>query len=422
LSDARDHHDRVLFDSLRAALQGRPGDAPLRLHLAELLLQAGETAEAITHAATVLQADPTNAQALAIIQGAATGAVRTPDAPAGSPAVSGPDDPAGMPDSDEFDWSVAEAELDGLLPPMFKEGGAPDQPVDAYEAERPVLRLADVAGMKDVKNRLEAAFLAPIRHPELRQAFGKSLRGGLLLYGPPGCGKTFIARALAGELGASFVSVRLNEVLDMWVGQSERNLHEVFEVARRHVPAVLFLDEVDAIGQKRSNLTSSALRLTVNQLLAELDGVGEVNEGVFVLGATNMPWDVDAALRRPGRFDRSLLVLPPDAPAREGILRYHLQSRPIANIDVQKLAKMSEGYSGADLAHICETAAEMALLDSARTGEIRFIGMDDLLAAMREVRPSIGAWLDTARNVALFANEGGQYDELLSYLRGRKLA
>ena len=208
----------------------------------------------------------------------------------------------------------------------------------------------------------------------------------------------------------------------MWIGQSERNLHELFEVARRHAPSVLFLDEVDAIGQKRSHLRNSAMRSTVNQLLAELDDVAEGNEGLFVLAATNMPWDVDAALRRPGRLDRTLLVLPPDAAAREAILRHHLRERPVAGIDLGKLAKMSDGYSGADLAHVCETAAERALMDSARSGEIRMISMDDMVTAMGEVRPSIGAWLESARNVALFANEGGQYDELLAYLRKRKLA
>ena len=420
MNDDQKHGDHHLFDSLRAALDLRPEDTTLRLHLAEMLLQAGNIADAISQAAVVLQADPTNAKALAVVQAAASGRPAPSEGTPGERPARRPGNAAD--DTGGFDWSAAEDDVDGLVPPMFTEGGRPDEPVDAYEAERPTLRLVDVAGMKEVKDRLDAAFLAPMRNPELRKTFGMSLRGGLLLYGPPGCGKTFIARALAGEMGASFVAVRLNEVLDMWIGQSERNLHEVFEVARRHVPSVLFLDEVDAIGQKRSNLSSSALRLTVNQLLAELDGVGEVNEGVFVLGATNMPWDVDPALRRPGRFDRSLLVLPPDAPAREAVLRYHLESRPVANIDLRRLAKMSEGYSGADLAHVCETAAERALMDSARTGEIRFIEMADMLAALGEVRPSIGAWLDTARNVALFANEGGQYDELLRYLRGRKLA
>lgn len=404
----------AILDSLRAAVQARPDDDALRLHLAHLLMEREFTAEAVAHAAAVLQKDPASTEALAVIQAASTsksGDVSATSSPSGSL------DPRA---AVGFDWEHAEAELEGMVPPMFVEGDE-DGDVDAYDVERPDLRLADVGGMKQVKDRLEAAFLAPMRHPELRKAYAKSLRGGLLLYGPPGCGKTFIARALAGELGARFLAVRIDQVLDMFVGQSERNLHEVFQTARRHAPSVLFLDEVDALGQKRSQLSSDAMRKTANQLLSELDDVAQSNEGVFVLAATNMPWDVDSALRRPGRLDRMLLVLPPDKEARESIVRFHLKDRPIAEMDAAKIAKMTDGYSGADIAHVCDTAAERALLDSARTGEVRFITMEDMRQAVEEVRPSIGAWLESARNVAMFANEGGQYDELVGYLKKRKL-
>ena len=282
-------------------------------------------------------------------------------------------------------------------------------------------RVPDVAGMTEVKQRLEAAFLAPMRNPELRRLYGKSLRGGLLLYGPPGCGKTFIARAVAGELGARFIAVSFADIIDMFVGQSERNIHELFEIARRNAPCVLFLDEVDAIGQKRSQLRNTPMRSAVNQLLLELDDISGNNDGVFLLAATNHPWDVDSALRRPGRFDRTLLVLPPDAAAREGVFRYHLKDRPVAGIDLARLARQTDGYSGADIAHICETAAERALMDSVRIGEPRMIGLGDLEAAIGEVKPSLGAWFDTARNVALFANENGSYDDLAAYLRKRRL-
>jgi SpoVK/Ycf46/Vps4 family AAA+-type ATPase len=275
--------------------------------------------------------------------------------------------------------------------------------------------------MADVKERLEAAFLAPLRNPELVKLYGKSLRGGLLLYGPPGCGKTFIARAVAGEMGARFLAVSLAEILDSFMGANERNIHELFDVARRSAPCVLFLDELDAVGQKRSNLRSSMLRGTTTQLLAEMDGVGSQNEGVYVLGATNHPWDVDVALRRPGRFDRMLLVLPPDLEARKVILRYHLQERPVANIDLGTLANLTEGYSGADLAYVCETAAERALLDSARSGTARMIEMGDLESAARDVHPSTGPWFDIARNVAQFSNSDGTYDDLLAYLRSKRM-
>jgi len=268
---------------------------------------------------------------------------------------------------------------------------------------------------------LDLAFLGPLRNEKLRQLYGKSLRGGLLLYGPPGCGKTFLARAVAGEMGAKFVTVSLVDVLNMWIGQSEQNLHEIFQTARRNAPCVLFLDEVDALGHKRSQLQSSAMRTLGNQLLSELDGMESGNEGLFVLAATNAPWDVDTALRRPGRLDRTVLVTPPDRDARIGILEYHLRHRPIAGVNLKRLADATERFSGADLAHLCETAAEFAMHDSLTSGEVRMIEQRDLEAALREIRPSTEAWLMTARNVAMFANDGGAYDELAKYLKKHKL-
>jgi AAA+ superfamily predicted ATPase len=450
----------AVLESLRNAVNAMPDDVPLRLHLATLLLRAGLRDEAVRHLGAVLQRDPGNGEALALLTTPAEATGQHPPAPAGSalstertptapqepasahtgpdPIAHGPADTAGdedkpggdgQPGSDDpaarYDWSRAESELSDVLPEMFLgEAGSASAGIDeahAYDAEHAGLTLADVAGMTEVKQRLEAAFLAPMRNPELRKLYGKSLRGGLLLYGPPGCGKTFVARAVAGELGARFITVSFADLIDMFVGRSERNIHELFEVARRNAPCVLFLDEVDAIGQKRSQLRNTPMRSAVNQLLLELDDVASDNTGVFLLAATNHPWDVDSALRRPGRFDRTLLVLPPDGPAREAVFRYHLRDRPVAGIDLAKLSKITDGYSGADIAHICETAAERALLDSVRRGEPRLIGQADLEAAAAEVRPSLGTWFDTARNVALFANEGGAYDDLVAYLRKRRL-
>jgi SpoVK/Ycf46/Vps4 family AAA+-type ATPase len=391
-----------LIDSLRAAVERSPGDVPLRLHLSGLLIGAGEHAEAIRHLGLLLQQDPSSAEALALMGQA-----------------------LGTSTGDAFDWTAAETELGDVVAPMFVDGsegdGSADIP-DAFDVERVGIRLSDVGGLQEVKDRLEVAFLTPMRNPELRALYGKSLKGGLLLYGPPGCGKTFIAKAVAGELGAGFLHVGLSDVLDMYIGQSEHNLHEIFDIARRRAPCVVFLDEIDAIGQKRSQLRNSAMRGTVNQLLSELDGAASDNEGVFVLAATNHPWDVDVALRRPGRLDRTILVLPPDLEAREAILRTYLEKRPVTGIDVKKLARATDGYSGADLAHVCDTAAERALMDSARSGTVRMIGMADLEAALKEVHPSVGPWLESARNVALFANASGEYDDLLAYLKKRKLA
>src|SRR5205823_10241023 len=200
----------------------------------------------------------------------------------------------------------------------------PDGPVD--DVEPATLRLADVGGMDAVKQRLEVAFLGPMRNPELARLYGKSLAGGLLLYGPPGCGKTFVARAVAGELGARFYAVSLADILDHYLGDTEKNVRAIFDTARRNAPCVLFLDEVDAIGHRRSRIGTgwTGLRGAVNQLLHEMDSVAHpaapVPNGVFVLAATNHPWDVDPVLRRPGRLDRIILVLPSDPSAREAIL------------------------------------------------------------------------------------------------------
>jgi SpoVK/Ycf46/Vps4 family AAA+-type ATPase len=465
--------DPAVLDSLRSAVNAMPDDVPLRLHLAGLLLRAGHRDEAVRHLGAVLQRDPGNGAALAMLthdqplsqerislspqdpapageeaepaeDAAAAAESDRPEETAGTGAPSGAgaseaseaseasrtSGGAGTggqaPDGADYDWSQAESELSDVLPPAFvgDDAGSASAGIEearAYDAEHTGLTLADVAGMDEVKRRLEAAFLAPMRNPELRKLYGKSLRGGLLLYGPPGCGKTFVARAVAGELGARFVSVSFADLIDMFVGRSERNIHELFETARRNAPCVVFLDEVDAIGQKRSQLRNTPMRSAVNQLLLELDDVAADNTGVFLLAATNHPWDVDSALRRPGRFDRTLLVLPPDGKAREGVFRFHLRERPVAGIDLRKLAKLTDGYSGADIAHICETAAERALLDSVNRGEPRLIGQADLEAAAAEVKPSLGTWFETARNVALFANEGGTYDDLVAYLRKRRL-
>jgi AAA+ superfamily predicted ATPase len=400
-----------LIVSLLAAVEASPDDVPLRLHVAELLADAGDRPGALLQVAAVLAREPDSARANELMQRLA-GA--TPPPPPPAPTVP----------PEAYDWRQAEADLGDVVPPMFVEGDGGDEAVpgaELYDVETASTLLKDVAGMDEVKARLEAAFLAPMRNPELRKLYGKSLRGGLLLYGPPGCGKTFIARAVAGELGARFVAVTLADVLDMYIGQSERNLHALFETVRANAPCVLFLDEVDAIGQKRSQLRNSALRQVVNQLLVELDDVHATNEGVFVLGATNHPWDVDAALRRPGRFDRTLLVLPPDQPAREAIVKLHLRDRPVAGVDARKIAKVTDGYSGADLAHVCEGAAELAMLDSARSGHVRMINQTDLETALKDVRPSTGAWLQLARNVAMFANESGEYNDLLAYLKKQRL-
>lgn len=406
--------DDELIGSLEAAVSAQPHDTKLRLHLADLLIRTGRREDAIRHVALVLSQEPGQRDALELMNRAMeSGEDRRPDQP-------GPQSGSDTGGAQDFDWRKAEAELGDVVPPRFVGHEESDEPASSpFEVTSTGIKLDDVGGMTQVKKRLQASFIAPLRNPELRSLYRKSLRGGLLLYGPPGCGKTFLARAIAGELEARFLSVSLADVLDMYIGNSEKNIKELFEVARASAPCVLFLDEIDAIGQKRTLTRNSGMRTTVNQLLTELDGVASDNEGVYVLGASNQPWDIDPALRRPGRLDRTELVLPPDESAREAILKYHLRDRPIEKVNVRKIAKRTEGYSGADLAHLCDTATESALMDSAESGEVRMITMADMEAALADVKSSIGPWMDTARNVALFANQSGEYDELAKYLRRR---
>ncbi|MEZ6106021.1 MAG: ATP-binding protein [Pirellulaceae bacterium] len=177
-------------------------------------------------------------------------------------------------------------------------------------------------------------------------------RGGILMYGPPGCGKTYLARATAGEIGAGFIAVGINDVLDMWIGNSERNLNALFDQARRNRPCVLFFDEADALGSRRSDMNSGHGRQLINQFLSEMDGVDGNNEGVLVLAATNAPWHIDPAFRRPGRFDRVLFVPPPDLEGRAE-MRLQLTDKPQETIDFKTLAKTSR-FLEADLKSVVD--------------------------------------------------------------------
>ncbi len=413
-----------LLQSLLAAVSNAPQDVALRVHVARLLFEAGHAAQALEHCGAALQIDPRNPEAADLLSRITTTLTDKPKAgspPSLSPSRRSERGPATSqpPLGDGFDWEHAEQQMASPEPSVA--AAPPNSPHDPT-VERPQVRLADVGGMEGVKHEIEVSFLLPMLQPELRATYNATVGGGLLLYGPPGCGKTFIARALAGELGACFAAVSLADVLDMWLGQSEKNVHALFEQARSNRPAVIFLDEVDAIGQKRANLRNNpTLRGTVNQLLSEMDGATSLNDGIFVLAATNQPWDVDPALRRPGRFDRTLFVSPPDRPAREAILRFHLQGRPLGSIDFGRLSRDTETFSGADLAHLCTLATRSALTQAARTHAVQPIAMAELEAARRQLKPSTLEWFATARHAATFANTDGTYDDLIAHLKSRKL-
>jgi transitional endoplasmic reticulum ATPase len=282
------------------------------------------------------------------------------------------------------------------------------------EPELPKTTFDDVGGMEDVIQRIRMNIIYPFKNPEVFKKFKKKPGGGILMYGPPGCGKTHIARATAGECGATFMAISITDILSKWLGESEQRLHQLFEQARRRSPSVIFIDEVDAIGGSRSNASSSMAPI-VNVLLTEMDGVAAKNENVMVLAATNTPWRVDDALRRPGRFDRILFVPPPDVPAREAILKIHLRDLPVEKLDLGKLAQLTERFSGADLRATIERASEKAIYQEMQTGRATKLTQSLLVEVIQEMNPSTNEWLETARSYASYANRSGLYDDLVEF-------
>lgn len=288
------------------------------------------------------------------------------------------------------------------------------------EIERPKVTFEEVGGMEKVKEQIRMKIIFPLQHPDLYKAYGKKIGGGILLYGPPGCGKTHLARATAGEVNANFIIVGISDILDMYLGQSERNLAAIFQKARSLKPCVLFFDEADALGANRTDMRHSAGRHLINQFLDEMDGVGHDNEGILILAATNAPWHLDPAFRRPGRFDRIIFVPPPDETARESILQIKLKGKPIGDLQLKKLASLTKDFSGADLEAVIDIAIEAKLDESMRKGRPLPIETEDLLAAAKRHRATTKEWFQTAKNYALFANEAGLYDEILDYLNIKK--
>ncbi len=303
------------------------------------------------------------------------------------------------------------------VPSIANDDTSAHDVVRLLEPAAPRIAFDDVGGLDEVKREIRRRIITPFLKPSLFQKFKRQSGGGILMYGPPGCGKTLLARATAGECGAKFYNVSITDVLDMYIGESERKLHEIFQMARRTAPSVVFFDEVEAIGGKRQHSREATTAKLVSQFLTELDGFAQNNQHVLVLGATNVPWAVDPAFRRPGRFDRVLFVPPPDAAARETIFRLLLDGRPRAgDVDLRDLVKRTSGHSGADLRNLVDTAADEAIEESIESGRETEIGMHHLREALARTRPTTLEWLTSARNHARYANQAGQYDDVLKFL------
>ena len=289
-------------------------------------------------------------------------------------------------DSDTIDAQVLESMA--VTQEHFKHALTTCNPSSLRETvvEVPNVKWEDIGGLEDVKKNLQEMILYPIEHPEKFYKFGMTPSKGVLFYGPPGCGKTLLAKAVANECSANFISIKGPELLTMWFGESEANVREVFDKARAAAPCVLFFDELDSVGTARGNSSGDAGGAgdrVMNQLLTEMDGVG-AKKSLFFIGATNRPDVLDEALLRPGRLDQLIYIPLPDKASRLGILKADLRKTPIAkDIDMNFLADLTEGFSGADLAELCQRASKSAVREA--------IEAEARIKAAKELDPNFGA-------------------------------
>ncbi len=415
---------------LQRAVEATPNDIPLRLHLAQLLEQSGRAEEALEHYSAIMRLDPNHREAwLGIVRTLRTlGRHAQAEHQLDTFLKVYPDDMEGelLKYSPSAVSEPAEMEREEEQPePLTHLGDAADwHPADfasLFRVQPTGVSFADVGGMEALKEQIRLMIIYPLQRPDLYAMYRKRVGGGVLLYGPPGCGKTLLARAIATECEMPMLYIGVSEILSPWVGVSEQLLHEAFETARSRAPCVLFIDELDALGVRRTEAHHHA-RTLVSQLLQELDGFQSRNERVLILAATNSPWHVDPALLRPGRFDRVLFVPPPDQEARIEILKIHMRDRPLEpRFDFARIAQHLRYFSGADIAALCERAAEEAIARALRTGKPEPLTTEQFLRLARTITPITLEWARTARNYATYANDTGLYDAVAEWLTKERL-
>jgi vacuolar protein-sorting-associated protein 4 len=268
---------------------------------------------------------------------------------------------------------------------------------DTIISERPNIKMSEVAGLADAKQAIDDAILAPMKHPELFKGKARQPWRGILFYGPAGCGKTLVAKAVASEVNATFFNVSAANIVSKWLGESERLVMNLFELARKNQPAIIFIDELDSIGVSRSGDDVGGERRLKTQLLTELQGLASnEDERITLIGATNLPWELDFALR--SRFEKKIHVPLPNREARAKIFEIHMEDVEVSpSIEYDELADLTEGYSGRDISVVCREAAMEPIRDLQRSGrmdeeqeilDIRPVSRDDFLHAIENIRPA----------------------------------
>lgn len=253
--------------------------------------------------------------------------------------------------------------------------------------KRPKITFDDVAGLQEVKEKIKDLVITPFLHPEKARKWKVKTGGGVLLYGPPGTGKTYLAKAVAGELDADFFYVKASDIMSKWVGESEKRVAELFKRARESKRAVIFIDEIDALLPKRTGMQSSVMQRVVPQFLAEMDGIDSRNENILLMAATNVPWNIDPAALRPGRFDFKFYIPPPDFEARKKVFQLNLDV-PSEEIDFDLLAERTEGYSGADIKLICDEVKRMMFRREIE-GRDELLRTEHVIDVISRIKPSI---------------------------------
>ncbi len=394
-------------------LQRDPNYAPAHLLLSRVCLGEGDKARAIEHFDRAAQVDGTLSDP--VLERELGRTVRDARRPPAAPSVNEPAYSDSQPDPDSaadfFDDPFADDPPFDWRPETFYAPGDP---------ERARVTFADVGGMDELKEEIRLKIIYPLQFPDLFKAYGKKSGGGILIYGPPGCGKTHILRAVAGEVPCNYMAVGLHEIFDPYFGSSERNLHQVFETARANAPCVLVFDEIDSLALDRRNVREGQLRNLVNQFLHELDGLRGENQRVLVIGSTNQPWQIDPAFRRPGRFDQAIFVPPPDDKARAQIIDLLARDKPISHLDTAALVRATGGFSGADLKFMFDRAAELTLSAAIQTGKSMPITMELLVKVATGHSASATSWFGSLESQPQFINEAGLFNDVRKFLNAPK--